>query len=327
MKPTGRDPQGNLRLKIATGVCTVLILITGVGLGGIALSWYENREPSPTTSSSQAARTADFGHKFVFQKRLVSQWHWTYKLESSNGPDKGNWKIVHLCPTFQNDAKLVDDRGKMVSYSDGKIYAFEDSVLNRITKMIINDSSGRAVYIVRTGNVIETIVNSNKVWVNMEIKDGQDEILLGYSQEVNWGFGSKTVVKDSNGNKQFTVGRNKISTSQWKWEVETVGVTLTDPRLIAMLIGKQSFSHDDDSTDICNTTFKNLYISSFVFLSLFVAILGMGMYACLKSAKPQRQPRPGRIDIELAKRRNSENDHKVHIEDDNASRGSGERLV
>eukprot|EP01138_Halocafeteria_seosinensis_P002496 gb/GECG01002553.1/.p1 GENE.gb/GECG01002553.1/~~gb/GECG01002553.1/.p1 ORF type:complete len:369 (+),score=39.80 gb/GECG01002553.1/:1-1107(+) len=288
--------------KLIASAFVLVIFLTGVITGSIAIDWYRHREP--TSSESTPHPPPDFGDAYEFQKQLWSQWHWTYGLKSSQGNHTEGWKVKQLCPTFKHDAELEDEEGDLVAYSDGKLFAYDGKVTNVITKLIIKDSTGTPMYVVRSGDAIETVVNANKIYVNLQIRDGQDDLLLGFSEKWNWGFGSKTTVKDSNDIDQFTLERNKLSVKEWIWNVRVKGDTLVDPRLVAMLIGKSSFSSNgEDKTDLCNSAFNALYVTSIVLLSLFAFILvivGIGLYQ--RYAKKRHEivaPRTQRALVEL----------------------------
>jgi hypothetical protein len=153
------------------------ILCTGfLGIWALSTVWtlYTDRIPVGSIGVTDE-QLQSFGTSYTFRKKLVYQWHWTYVLEN----DK-RWRIEQLCPTLKHDAKLVFDHdNRIAALSDHKIYAYEGSVWNTISKMLIRDGSGNVIYVVRSGNLFQTLVNRNKIWVTLEIKDGNDDLLLG----------------------------------------------------------------------------------------------------------------------------------------------------
>jgi hypothetical protein len=243
------------------GVLILLIVsaIIAISFGIPAIVFYENRSPKKENAK---IRTSDFGKEYVFEKELLSQFHWTYALKSNN-----DYKIEMICPTItRKDAKLVKN-GNIISYSDGQIYAYDESIFNKISKMNIRNPHGKTIFIVRSGNLFETIINKNKIKVSLEVRD-ENNTVIGYSKETNWGVEQKIKIKNIYGDNVIKFSRNKLKLSEWKWKIEEIDESsnykeLKDPRMITMIIGRISF-HDEDKTDGCNKLFEALWVISII---------------------------------------------------------------
>lgn len=257
-----------------------IVWVALMGSWALAVAWrlYESRLPKMAKPGSSMASLnkvphdlqTHFGMEYSFRKQLMEQWTWTYTLEQDD-----NWRIEQICPTFTHDAKLVyQDSDNIVAYSDEKIYEYEGNVFNQISKILVKDSTGDTIYIVRSGNFFETLINSNKIWVTWQIKDKHDSKLLGYVEARDRGFDQSVKLKNAMGETEVVFTRQKLTLSEWKWEIQIVGTRLNDPRLISMMIAKFSFGqtskrHDND---VCN--------SLFIFYCALVVFLWVLTFAC-----------------------------------------------
>eukprot|EP01138_Halocafeteria_seosinensis_P002497 gb/GECG01002554.1/.p1 GENE.gb/GECG01002554.1/~~gb/GECG01002554.1/.p1 ORF type:complete len:296 (+),score=20.85 gb/GECG01002554.1/:1-888(+) len=256
-----------------------LLLLSGILFTGFLGVWtlfsiwtvYNNRFPVGYMGINSDS-VPDFGDSYTFRKELFHQWHWTYVLEGDE-----RWRIEQLCPTLKHDAKLVYDReNDIVAASNHKVYAYEGNVWNTISKTLVRDASGKVIYVVRSGNLWETLINANRIWVTLEIKDGNDDLLLGFSDSENWGITQSISLKLPNGAEEVRLHRTKLSLSEWKWRVEASDKQLNDPRLIAMIIAKYAFDEHGSKyrTDLCNWVYF-LLCSGGIIALLFTVVAAL----------------------------------------------------
>ena len=226
-----------MKEKIAVAVCIALVVI-GFGISVAVIHGEQDY------SLSHHEDCPEFPHldKFIAEKRLWDQWHWTYKVKEYSG------RIEHYCPTVKHDVNVFLE-GKFAGRSDGKI-------VTAVSKTYIKDCHGKIKYTVRTGDIFETIINGNKIFVSFELRMGNEGEVVAYADQTNF-FSNHIVLRDKEGNKVSELERDLVTLSLWTWviRVKDHDHSAGDPLLLQILAGKTAFSDDDDATDICNSYF------------------------------------------------------------------------
>jgi hypothetical protein len=249
-------------------VGAIFLILLGFGISEIVI--YEGRDHS--LSGDHDCPEIERLDKFTAEKQLWDQWHWTYKIQEYSG------RIEHYCPTLKHDVNIFYE-GKFAGRSDGKI-------VTAVSKTYIKDCHGKIKYTVRTGDVFETIVNGNKIFVSFELRLGNEDEVVAYADQTNF-FSNHIVLRNTDGDKVSELERDLVTVSLWTWEIKVLDHDhpAGDPLLLQILAGKTAFSDDDDSTDICNNYF---WILAWAFLAVGILIffvVGYLIYECIRNGK------------------------------------------
>ncbi len=226
--------------------------------------------------------------KFKAEKQLTSQWNWRYSAR-----DAFSAKVEQYCPTLQHDVNIFYE-GRFVGRSDGKI-------LTTVSKTFLRDCHGKKIYVLRTGDAFETIVNMNKIWVSFELREyntdasGEENEVIAYAEQFNF-FTNEFELKDKYGNKISKLYMNKYQIQKWTWEFTIYNKTHAcgDPFVLMSIAGKSSFSETTtdndgdtkDQTDMCNTYFRVVSILMLCIVSVVGAVV---LIFCFVVAKDKYQ--------------------------------------
>lgn len=195
-------------------------------------------------------------------KILSSQWNWAYKKENFNQGNTFTIKIQQKCPTATHDANVYLN-GDLVARTDGKIITATSTVN-------INDCHGDTLFVFKTSDFGQVILNQNKVFVNKQIET-TNHVILGYVKGKDFFINNDITILDIHGNTVAEITRNKLSlTWVWKFAIHDNHSPLADIRLLASIAGKQAFGEEDDKTDVCNNYFWYLAWTLIGCIILFV---------------------------------------------------------
>lgn len=216
---------------------------------------------------------------FSAEKQVFDRWNWRYKVRNNDITARSDL----YCPTIQKDSNIFMD-GKFVGRSDGKI-------LTTVSKTYIRDCHGKKIFVIRTGNTFETIINMNKILVSFELrkynknKDGkenegnEENEVIAYSEQFNF-FTNDISILDKNQNVIARLYMNKYQFQAWTWEYTIYNAShpASDPLILLIISTKSSFSEttkDDDgndtyATDICNSYFWSISLILIIIAGLIV---------------------------------------------------------
>jgi len=215
-------------------------IVTYIGLG-ISLIVIGN---NPYTSQNIECPTFPNTSMLVAKKEIVSQWAWKYIYQSMNGYFK------QYCPTTQHDVDIYLNK-QLVARSDQKI-------ISTVSMNYIYDCHGDIIYVMRTGNAMETIINQNKIITSFELRDKSDKEVLAYVEGESF-FSDLITVSNIDGEYVAQLYRNRITTHEWVWEMTRIKEhSGADPIIMSIMSGKRSFQ--GDKTDICNSYFYEIFI-------------------------------------------------------------------
>lgn len=231
-------------------ICTVGL---GISVAVIASNGY-----NVITSGSKSCPVFPNITYFTADKQIFKQWHWTYEFNEFDG------SIQQMCPTTQHDS-VIYLNGEPVVRSDGKI-------LTVVSKMNVMDCNKNIIFVVRTGNAFETLVNGNKIWVSFELRDQNKGEILAYSETTSF-FTDDIRIKDIYGSTVAKLYRNKLTLSKWQWEINIYNINhpAADKRLLSIIAGKQSFDEGKE-TDICNQ-----YVLGVGIVVIILVAVGIGL--------------------------------------------------
>lgn len=190
----------------------------------------------PVVESGQCGEFPKNVSYLKVQKNIYKVWHWQYDFMINDV----NGEVVMRCPTVQRDLNVIFN-GVGVGRTDGEI----DPILSTIQLL---DCHNNKVYTIRTGNAFETIINSNKIFVSLEVR--QNDTVINYINKLSLIVDTFDLY-DTNSTIVATLKRNKINNlinlEGWSWDIN-----ITDPvnrpvdlfLLIAIAI-EHSFSETD----------------------------------------------------------------------------------
>jgi len=245
---------------VAGAICLVLAVV-GFGIS-VAVIYSQGND---YTHDSESCPT--FPTRTSFKaKKVFNPLHWTYKFEDIDG------KIQMTCPATNRDANLYID-GKLVVRSDIKS-------LSLVEKNNIRDCHGNILYVSRTSDFGETLINLNGISVSFELRDANEENVLAYIEGNNF-FENNFDIKDANGNIVAHIKREVFSIP-WYWEFTIIDATSpgADMRVLSLLAGTRSFekSGKNDNGDVCNQYFwvTGILVLIVVCIVVLIAIVGVG---------------------------------------------------
>jgi len=191
---------------------------------------------------------------FVAEKKIFSQWHWKYGFVDFDG------SIQQHCPTIEHDVDVYIN-GHLLGRSDGKIFT-------TVTLTYINDCHGKTLYAMRTGDAWEALINGIRIVVSFELMDPTQTDVYAYIEGKSF-FDDSFDIKDTSGNIVSHMDRQYFE-NPWTWRFTRYDTNHagSDPLVMSIIAGHQSFTDDKDSTDACNSYFYDVgYI--------LIAVLGL----------------------------------------------------
>ena len=235
-------------------IVLAVVALVGFGISEIAIHSKGTAYSSSDCPSFPANLTS-----WTATKQYLSQWNWEYQFDQFDG------YIYQKCPTLTHDAK-VKLGGALTAVSDGKVFSV-------LSENYIRDCKGNVLFLCRTGDVFETLINKNKIQVSFELRDSAGATTLAYVAGTH--FFSDTIelldATDANPGTPVATLSRKILAIPWKWEftIHQPNHPASDPRLLSLMAGKKAFSDSDDSTDVCNQYFWGV---AYLFLAIAIII-------------------------------------------------------
>lgn len=186
----------------------------------------------------------------------VSFWRSTYVFNEFDG------EIKKSCPSFRQKVDLLIG-GKLDSI-------IKSSVISLVSRSELQDCHGNVLYVMKTGNSFQTIVNNIKISVSFELRDKEDKETLAYISG-NHFWGDKIDVMDPDGKVVARLEREMAIFSKREWKVETIEPNApgANPRVLSMIAGQRTFSEND----FCNSMFGAAIWISGVIAALFLIVL------------------------------------------------------
>ena len=195
--------------------------------------------------------------KLVITKDIWSIWHWTYRSDNSN--------FVQRCPTFDHDASIYNN-DRLVARTNGKI-------ATTISELQIKDCHGNVKYTIESGDLFQTIINANKIWVSLIVKD-VNGIVFTYISSTIFIAGTVTF-NDIYGNSIATIIKD-ITTDGWKWSYDIFNQSTIGMEVLIAITAKLSFypgpNEKKDKNDMCNQFFLGAGITSLILIGILIII-------------------------------------------------------
>ena len=240
----------------------IILCITGfliacmLGFGSYAA--YEYSQRNVYESDSYTCGNFDNITNLVMTKKIWSIWHWEY---ASN-----NAYFRQRCPTFEHDASIYNN-GLLVARTDGKI-------LTVVSEMNIKDCHGNIIYTVESGNLFQTIINSNNIWTSLIVKDTNGTIFAYVTTSI---FIVGTITFNDIFGNPIAIIDKAISINGWKWTYTIYNQSAIDMEVLLAITAKLSFSpgpgEKNDKTDMCNQFFVGAGVTTLILISLLLIII------------------------------------------------------
>lgn len=183
-------------------------------------------------------------------------WHWTYIFTTGY--------FVQRCPTFQHDISIYNN-DSLVIRTDGKLST-------SLSKIQIKDCHGDVMYTIKFGDMFQTMINSNKIWTSLIVKNTKDEIFTYATANI---FTAGTIVLyDIYGNSIACISED-ITTDDWKWTYDIYNKSLIKMEVLIVITAKLLFSpieENNDQTDICNKFFLGAGITALILLCVLCLV-------------------------------------------------------
>ncbi len=255
--------SSNLLLKKYIGlfifIIVLILSIIGLGISEAVIFSEGTNYPSGDCGIFPTNITS-----FSPKKDLTSLWKWTYNFSINN--KKG--KIQRVCPSLKNEDTNIFYDGHLVARSMGEI-------LSTVSKTHIRDCHGNVIYVVRTGNLFDTIINGNKIYVSYELRDKSEKNILGYVSGTNLINNDIKITSSKTGETVAKLYRNKFSLV-WNWDIDIIDPDdeAANPIALSALAGQVSFGENNSGkkhsdNDTCNTYF---YVVAYIFLGIGILI-------------------------------------------------------
>lgn len=233
---------------------TIFVVICALGFGIYACVEYVNRnnyESSDYVCGSFANITS-----MTMDKQIWDVWHWTYASEYGSFEQK--------CPTFAHDANIYRN-GRLAMITDGKL-------LSIVSRTELKDCHGNVAYVLETGDFFQTMINGNRIWVELLLKYTNDTIIAYVTSKI---FFVGSIDFTSPNGQTIARAAKTIDGAHWKWTYNLF-TTEIDMAPIIAATAKISFSpafgEKDDKNDMCNQFFLGAGITAVILLGiLFVA--------------------------------------------------------
>lgn len=231
---------------IVTGIVFVIVIFFR-SMGYVVDGVRKKNDPLESSGTQCAILPPDVRY-IEMQKQISKVWHWKYNIEK---PISGY--VQMRCPTFNHDLNVkIGDR--YMGRTDGKSFS-------AVSQVNIEDCHNNVKYVMRTGNVFDTLVNGNKIFVSLDIR--QNGVVKFYVKKEVFITDDIDVWNDQSV-KVANLKRNKLndiaSFQGWVWKINLYENNSTnssiDPLILFSIAGQHSFAEKSDETDMCNEFFN-----------------------------------------------------------------------
>jgi len=197
---------------------------------------------------------------YVARQDLIS-FHATYDFNPNF-----NGKIQFVCASYNLDINLVAGDSQLVARTNRKI-------LSTTSESEILDCHGNLLYITKTGDTWETIINQNKIVVSLEVHSPENEV-IAYVEGTHF-LGDEIKLLDLNGKTLAILNRAFFSIPpEWTFTVNNPEHPACDTRLLGIIAGMRHWI--GKNPDPCNRTFWGV-----AWTWLVVGIISVLICCCL----------------------------------------------
>lgn len=211
---------------------------------------------------------APYPHLYSSREQILdSIWNWKYRL---NDPLSG--EIRQVCLSLTHDAELRTGGGHLIARTDGQVWS-------TISKTYIRDCHGDIVYVLRTGDVFQTLVNGVWIDVSFELRDASQTTVLAYVAGRSFLTESFDLIDARTGVVTASMARNLIDiVVEWHYIIRT---NATEPWLMFILSGRHSFwqegrKDNGQKMDTCN---QYVYITGLCVLIVTCILFSLAVTA------------------------------------------------
>jgi hypothetical protein len=217
--------------------------------------------------------------RIQLSKQLLKVWHWRYDV-LIDSVKRGY--VQMRCPSVRHDLN-VKIGNAFVGRTDGKVLSLESEIG-------LLDCHNRPQYVLRTGSAFQTLVNTNEIWVSLEVRQGTK---IKYFVRKNVFFTDNIDLYDELSVKVATLTRNVwndvLHFRGYTWNINVLDVINhpVDPFLLVTIAAQHAFSQTDkkgnDVQDTCNDFFSGTWIFMFLTMAALCILLLAGLYKVCQS--------------------------------------------
>ena len=250
----------------------VAVVAFGASVIGIIVSG--NNEKTTTAACPIPPILASFS----VQKSVFSIWHWKYVDQVSQNSE---FALQQACPSVNHDVLLYQN-GLLSARLDGEI-------ITDTEKTTMYDCQGNALFIIQTGGIVQTIINSNRISTVYQVQSVNGTLL--YYVDATAFIDTTVLFRAPNGD-QIAIMTKSITTFPWTWDIIINNPSVTDARIFALLAAKTSFSEGgvdkngqhEDTTDVCNNYFFWTGLFTLLVFLILVVLLCIFLYVTFKES-------------------------------------------
>lgn len=250
-----------------------ILLLCGIALG--IFPWViMGKYSRASTFQVENAQKFSQGETFNLEKELLSQFHWTYR-----GADI---KAQQMCFTANHDTQVFQDDERVFTTDQRFI---SGSGINLVRNYAVLDGQQNEVYRVKVGNLGDEVIRNLRLGVSFLLYKGDD--LIAYVKGTNFINDNLEILDAETDEVILKVVRNKITVSEWKWEITQVSSNtgLISKPLISVILGNYAFAEKSNETDVCNTAYSYTLIFSCICFGLVPLYVVYALYKhCKQSA-------------------------------------------
>lgn len=217
---------------------------------------------------------------YIELNKKITFWNWIYTITIGGATGE----VQMRCPSVMHDMD-VHFGNQPIGRTNGKIASL-------ISEINITDCHNNVLYIVRTGDAFETLINMNKIYVTFEVRTPYDNQIVFYVKKITF-ITSDFDIYDVNGSSVATIKQNKFQDlfnfNTWTWHINVTKQTI-NPLIVSFIASHHAFSEtnkDGNYTyDGCNQFYYAMFIMMILF-AIFVSspFLLLITYGCVKGYK------------------------------------------
>lgn len=246
----------------------ILVIASIVGFGIFEAVQYSRGRAYLSNSDSCGTFPKNIT-SFEAEKQIFSQWNWTYKFNGFSG------SIKQSCPTTQHDVDV---------YVNDVLSVRANRKFFSLTQQAdLKDCHGNTMYVITAGDAMQAFINGFKIDTTLQLRDSTNDAILAYVKGTHF-ITNDITLYDTHGNQIAHSYRNTLS-FDWKWKITIFqqNVSASDPRVLTVIAGMQSFDPtSDDGTDICNNMFWGIAWTFLAIGIILFCLICYGVFLLIK---------------------------------------------
>ena len=239
-----------------------------------------NHEGDPMVESTVLCSDFPRNVSYIELNKKITLWHWIYTI--TIGGATGEVKM--RCPSVMHDMDI--------SFGNLPIGRTNGKIASLISNINLTDCHNNVLYIVRTGDAFETLINMNKIYVTFEVRTPYDNQVVFYVKKFTF-ITSDFDIFDANGTAVATIKQNKIDDllnfNTWTWRINVTKQTI-DPFIVSFIASHHAFSETNKNGNYTYDGCNQFYYAMFIMLILFAIFVSSPLllligYGCVKAYK------------------------------------------